>query len=411
MKVWFKLLMGSILGLLLGRFMPSENQQLLDILVWLSDLAIKIGRYAVVPIILFSLTIAVYELRQTGSFWPLVFRSILVILGSSVFVIGIGLLVISFFPFIRIPVLSGEDVETIALNLKESVNLLFPANMFSALVSDGIYLFPICVFAFFVGMGLSYDRSFSKSIIGLVDSLSRIFYYIGMFFSEILGLVIIVLSAYWAVRYRDILQDSRFLALISLLGVLSAVMGFVLLPLFLYFIGGKQYSFSAVYSSLGPALTAFFSGDINFTLPVLIQHAKENLGIRRRSIAVTAPLFTTFGRAGSAMVAAVAFMVIIKSYSSLEISRSVVISIGLNALFLSLCLARYPGSGAYIALAVLCQNFGDDVTASGYLVLKPLAFFLISIGTFLDIMISFFASYAIGKISNLQEDRSPKNFI
>jgi Na+/H+-dicarboxylate symporter len=411
MKVWFKLLMGSILGLLLGRFMPSENQQLLDLLVWLSDLAIKIGRYAVVPIILFSLTIAVYELRQTGSFWSLVFRSILAVLGSSILVIGIGLLAVSFFPSIRIPVLSGEDAEVIALDLKESINLLFPANMFSALVSDGIYLFPVCVFAFFLGMGLSYDRSFSKPIISLVDSFSRIFYYIGIFFSEILGLGIIVLSAYWAVRYRGVLHDSRFLPLISLLGILSAVIGFVLLPIFLYFIAGKRYSFSAVYSSLGPALTAFFSGDSNFTLPVLIQHGKENLGIRRRSIAVTAPLFSTFGRGGSAMVAAVAFMVIIKSYSSLEISRSVMISIGVNALFLSLCLARYPGSGAYIALAVLCRNFGDEVTASGYLVLKPIAFFLISMGTFLDSMISLFVSYAIGKISGLQEDRSPKNFI
>jgi Na+/H+-dicarboxylate symporter len=158
-------------------------------------------------------------------------------------------------------------------------------------------------------------------------------------------------------------------------------------------------------------MSSFFSGDTNFTLPVLIQHAKENLGVRRRVIAVTTPLFSAFGHGGSAMIAAVAFVIITKSYSSLEISRAVMISIGVKALFFSLVLARYPGSGAYIALIALCQNFGNDVTASGYLILKPLAFYLIALGTFLDTMIAFFGTYAIGKMSGLQEERDAKNFI
>ncbi|MDR3304162.1 MAG: cation:dicarboxylase symporter family transporter [Treponema sp.] len=411
MKVWLKLLMGSVLGVLLGGLLPSGNQELSDVLVWLSELAIKVGRYAVVPIILCSLTLAVYELRQNGGFWPLVFRSVLVMLASSVFVIGVGLLVISFFPTIRIPISTDEQFQAVSLDLRENINLLFPSNMFAALVTDGVYLLPVCVFAFFVGMGLSFDRSFSKPIIALIDSFSRIFYYIGAFFSEILGLVIIVLSAYWAVQYNEVIKDSRFLSLIGLTGVLSLVLGLLLLPFLLYLLQGKKVSFVALYSSLAAAMTAFFSGDINFTLPVLIQHAKENLGVRRRVIAVTMPLFTTFGRAGSAMVAAVAFVVITKSYSSLEITRTVMVSIGVQALFISFILARYPGSGAYIALIALCQNFDNDVTASGYLILKPLAFYLIALGTFLDTMLAFFATYAIGKMTGLQEDRNDKNFI
>jgi Na+/H+-dicarboxylate symporter len=411
MKVWLKLLMGSILGVLLGGLLPADNHELSDALVWLAELAIRIGRYAVAPIILFSLIMAVYELRQNGGFWPLMFRSILVLVGTSVFIIGTGLFVISFFPSIRIPISTGEQFLPISLDLRENINLLFPSNMFSALVTDGTYLLPVCIFAFFLGMGLSFDRSFSKQIIGLVDSLSRIFYYIGIFFSEVLGLIIIVLSAYWAVQYNEVIKDSRFLNIIALTGILSLVVGFILLPLFLYLLGGKKFSLVAVYSSLAPAMSAFFSGDTNFTLPVLIQHAKENLGVRRRVIAVSTPLFSAFGRGGSAMIAAVAFVIIIKSYSSLEISRAVMISIGVKALFISLVLARYPGSGAYIALIALCQNFGNDVTASGYLILKPLAFYLIALGTFLDTMLAFFGTYAIGKMSGLQEERDPKNFI
>jgi hypothetical protein len=104
------------------------------------------------------------------------------------------------------------------------------------------------------------------------------------------------------------------------------------------------------------------------------------------------------------MVAASAFIVIIKSYSSLGIAASDVFAIGVRAFVISFLLARHPGDGAYTALAVLCQGYGRGFEA-GYLILKPIAFYLIAIGTFLDVMINTFASYAIARASGFQEDR------
>jgi Na+/H+-dicarboxylate symporter len=379
-------------------------------LAWLEGLAIRIGRYTVVPILVFSLTIAIYELRQDGRFWRLVFQTFLVILGSAVFVIGAGILVTLFFPPARIPILIEEQVAAFSLNTAENITELFPSNMFSALVSDGVYLFPVYVFAFFLGIGLSYDRSYTKPVITLIDSLSRVFYHIASLISEILGVVIIVLSAYWAVRFYGVLQADVFRDLIALLGVFSVVFGLAVLPLFLYFLKPRSNPWAILYGSLGPALAGFFSGDINFTLPVLLRHVKENLGARRRVNALTITLFTTFGRAGSAMVAAAAFIVIIKSYSSLGISLADVFSIGIRALFISFLLARHPGDGAYTALAVLCMGYGRGFEA-GYLILKPLAFYLIAVGTFLDLMITSFAVYSLARLSGFQEDKSLRHFI
>jgi Na+/H+-dicarboxylate symporter len=282
--------------------------------------------------------------------------------------------------------------------------------MFSALFSDGIQLLPLCVFAFFLGMGLSYDRNYTKPVISLIDSLSRIFYHIASFFSEILGLIIIVLAAYWAIRFRGALQSEVFRDLILLLGIFSAVLGFGILPLFLYFIKPKVNPWVALYGSLGPALGAFFSGDSNFSIPVIFRHVKENLGVRRRSNTVTVALFAAFGRAGSAMVAAASFIVIIKSYSSLGITLADVASIGLRAALISFLLARHPGDAAYTALAALCLGYGRGYEA-GYLILKPLAFYLIACGTFLDVMINCFCSFALARTGNFQEDRKPRLFI
>jgi len=410
MKIWLKFLIGSFLGILAGFLLPSNNQNVLGALSWLEQLAIGIGRYALVPMLFFSLTIAVYELRQDGQFWRLVFHTFIAVIACAFFVIAAGIIITLIFTPSRIPILMEEQIEVLSLGTSENILDLFPSNMFSALAGNGVYLLPVYVFAFFLGMGLSYDRNYTKPVISLVDSLSRIFYHVASFFSEILAIVLIALSAYWAVRYNNVLKADMFRDLIVLLGVFSVVLAFGILPLFLYFIKPKTNPWVVLYGSLGQAFSSFFSGDINFTLPVVFRHLKENLGVRRRSSTVTLTLFTVFGRAGSAMIAASAFIVIIQSYVSLEFSTLDILTIGANAFLISFMLARCPGTGAYTALAALCLAYGKGYE-SGYLILKPLAFYLISIGAFLDTMIATFASHAIARINGFQEDKRIDHFV
>ena len=404
------MLIGSLLGLAAGMFFPLENQAVNGALVWLEKLALGLGRYAVIPVLVFSLTIAIYELRQDGLFWPLMLRNFLVIIGITAVVLTLGILVTLLFPPERIPILIEEQLEIVSLNTGENILDLFPPNMFSVLAGSGSYLFPFCIFAFFLAMGLSYDRNYTKQALSLIDSLSRIFYHIASFFSEILGFILIVLAAYWAVRFHGVLRAGIFQELIILLGVFSLILGFGILPLFLYILKPATNPWIILYGSLGPAVAAFFSGDINFSLPLLLRHIKENFGVRRRSNVITLTLFSTFCRAGSAMIAAAAFIVIIKSYSSLDIPPRDILSIGIRAFVVSFLLARHPGSGAYTALAVLCQGYGRGFEA-GYLILKPLAFYLVAAGTFIDVLICSFASYAIAKTSGFVEEKSVRHFI
>ena len=410
MKVWVKLLIGSAIGIIAGLFLPADNHTVLSAFIWLEKLALGIGRYAVIPILVFSLTIAIYELRQDGQFWPLVFRNLLVIAGASLFVIVLGILVTLAFTPSRIPILIEEQFDIISLNIAQNVLDMFPSNMLSVLTGQGLYLFPVCIFAFFLGMGLSYDRNYSKPILSLTDSLSRIFYHVSTFFSEILGFIIIVLAGYWAIRFKGVVHADVFRDLILLLTVFSLVLGFGIFPLFLYFLKPKVNPWRILYGSLSPALAAFFSGDMNLSLPVLLRHAKENFGIRRRSNSISLALFNTFCRGGSAMVAAMVFIVIIKSYSSLEITAFDIFSIGVRAFGISFLLARHPGDGAYTALAVLCLGYGKNFEA-GYLILKPLAFYLVAIGTFLDVMICALGSYLIAHISGFIEEEKVIHYI
>jgi Na+/H+-dicarboxylate symporter len=411
MKVWIKLLIGSILGITIGFLLPAENTSVVSVLQWLEKLVMGMGRYAVVPVLVFSLTIAVHELRQNDQFWPMVFKNALLIITASVFVIFAGIMITLFISPNRIPIESVEQTEILSLYTAENILDLFPSNMLSVLAGGGVYLFPVCIFAFFLGMALNYDRNYSKPVVSLIDSLSRVFYNVASFFSEILGFIIIVLSAFWAVRFNEILQAKVYKDLVVMLGLFSVVLCFGILPLFLYLLQPKVNPWLVLYGSLGPAIAAFLSGDINFTIPVLQRHLKENFGIRRRSGALSMALFSTFCRCGSAVTAAAAFIVIIRSYSFLSINTMDLLSIGLRALAISFLLARHPGEGAYVALAALCMSYGGGEYRAGYLILKPLAFYLVAVGTFIDVMLNSFGSYIIARTNGFIEERNLVRFI
>jgi Na+/H+-dicarboxylate symporter len=416
MKIWVKLFFGAVIGVVLGMALPfQENSLLARAIEFLPQLALRIGRYVAPPLVVFSLTVAIHRLRLEGRFWSLVGKSFLMILATTAVILTFGMgLARLLFHGGRIPIIVENAAEIAPLAPEQSVLELFPSNMLSVLAGNGLFLFPLSIFAFFLAIGLSYDKTHSKPLLSLCDSLSRIFFHIAAFFSEILSAVVIVLAAYYAWQYRLVLTKGIFSGLIRLLLVITLSLSFVVLPLLLYLFRPRKKltPWKKLYGSLGPAIAAFFSGDINFTLPVLFLHTKENLGVNRRVNTVVPLLYTTIGRAGSAMVAAVSFVVILQSYSSLEIEFEQIAQIWGRAFLLSLMLGRNSGDGAFAALATLCL-WAPEGFKTGYLILKPIGFFLIACATLIDCMAATLGTYAIACSGpdHPSDEKSFKRFI
>jgi Na+/H+-dicarboxylate symporter len=415
MKIWVKLFSGAVVGVFLGMALPfQENSLLAHAIGFLSQLALRIGRYVAPPLVVFSLTVAIHELRQQGRFWSLVGKSLLMILGTTAIVLTFGIGATRLlFPNGRIPIIVENAAEVAPLVPEQAAFELFPSNMLAVLAGDGLFIFPLCIFAFFMAIGLSCDKNYAKPVLSLFDSLSRIFFHIATFFSEILGLIVIVLAAYYAWQYRMVLTKGVFSGLVRLLLIITLSLSFLVLPLLLYLFRPQKRltPWKKVYGSLGPAIAAFFSGDINFTLPILFLHNKENLGVNRRVNTVSPLLYATIGRAGSAMVAAVSFIVILQSYSSLEITFDQITQIWVRALLLSLMLGRNSGDGAFVALAALCL-WAPEGFKTGYLILKPIGFFLIACATLIDCMAAMLGSYAVARTNlDFSDEKSVKHFI
>jgi Na+/H+-dicarboxylate symporter len=110
------------------------------------------------------------------------------------------------------------------------------------------------------------------------------------------------------------------------------------------------------------------------------------------------------------MVAAATFLLVLRSYSSLEISFLQFFWTLLFSLIVSLALGSVPGLGAYVALSALCALYGKGLQ-EGYLILRPMAALMVSFGALLDVLTSGLVSWLIARKQKLGDEVELYDFV
>jgi len=409
MKIWIKYLAGVVLGAAIALVSQVSGGPLADLAASLSDLAVRFGRYALYPVLFFSFTIGVYELRESRSLLRLAaVTTVTIIIATSALTVT-GLLSVLIRNPSRIPIFVEGGAEVAGIGLLESLRQLFPSSGFAAL-GNGRFILPLGVFGGVAGAGCAVDKNASKATLTLFDSLSRVSYAVMSFFVDVLAIGMVAVSAHWAIQYRAMATSKVFTDFVGLLFANFLLVAFVVYPAILRFACKKTNPYRVLYAAAASTLAAFFSGDANMTLPVLLRHANESLGVRRRISSVTMPIFSIFGRAGTAMTVTMCFVVILKSYSSLGVLfQDMVWLMGISILF-SFFLGRFPSGGAYVALAAVCALYGRGFEA-GYLILKPAAFFICSVAAALDALTAIMGTYVVAHRYDMMNHRDLRFFI
>jgi Na+/H+-dicarboxylate symporter len=303
----------------------------------------------------------------------------------------LGVVLVSLFTPARIPILVETHVPLDKPDIGSLLYRVFPSNLFTLFADSTDFLLPVMVFALLFGLTLTHERSLFHTVVEFSDSLSRIFYHINSFVSEFLFIGGIALSASLVIQLKKVTELRRFFELFFVLGIFSLVIAFGVFPLLLYFIQGKKKPFLWMYAQLAPAIGAFLSGDVYFSLGLLVRHTKEVLGISRKVCAVCSPFLAVFTRGGSAMMAAMCFIVIFRSYFSLEIGMVRILWIIAASFGISFLLGAVPGMGAFVALAMLSDTHGGEME-EGFLILRSVSVILISLGAFLDTVCASFVT-------------------
>lgn len=411
MKIWLKYLIGVVLGVTFALIAGSENILFVQAADFLSKAAIQFGRYALYPAVFFGFTLSIFELRENRSLLKVAIITSLIICGAALLLSFIGLLSVLIHTPTRIPIFVEGISDVQVLGVKESLLQLLPSSSFEALI-NGAYILPLCIFGGFAGAGCAVDRNIAKPTITLIDSLARISYAVLVFFVDMLVFGMVALSSYWVIKFHEMLLTAVFADFAILLLINLLIIALIVYPVLLKIFCRDINPYRVLYASLAPMMAAFFSQDTHIALSVLLRHSNESLGIRRRISSVALPIFSIFGRAGSALVITVSFVVILKSYS-INVFRiafnDIFWLVGYASLF-SCLLGRFPAGGTYIALTSLCMLYGRGFE-SGYLILRPAAFFIGSVSAAINALTAITGTYIAAYRFNMTGRKDLRFFI
>ncbi|MCI5644265.1 MULTISPECIES: cation:dicarboxylase symporter family transporter [Treponema] len=409
MKLWIKYLIGALFGAAFAFILPLGNEQVAAAVSFVTEIIVRFGRYMVVPVVFFTAVIAFNRLRDTKMLFKTGIWTGGVIVASSLILTVTGLLSILIVKLPRIPITVETVSESASLGVGDLIKSLLPYSAFETL-NNGSFILAAFFFAMLVGTASTADPVLFKPVTQLADSLSKLMYNISVIFTEFLSVGMVAVLCSWTIQFRGVLTSGVFAPLILMLLVDFIFIAGVVYPLIIRYLCHDPHPYRILYASVCSVVTAFFSGDTNLVLQLNMRHGKESLGVRRRINGVVHPLFSIFARGGSALVTAISFIVIWRSYSSLSIPFTDILWITAVSFGISFLLGGFPAGGAFVSISVLCMLYSRGFE-NGFLLLKPAAPIICSFAAAFDALTAIFGSYIIAVKTKLVEHHGIKHYI
>jgi aerobic C4-dicarboxylate transport protein len=410
MKLWIKITIGVIIGLFFGAILPEKGGDTASFFSGLSEFFIHAGRYGLYGLVFFGLAVGTYELRKNKDFTKTyLFTTGLTLLTTFVLVF-IGVLIIVILSPQRIFVFAQEETVKEIPKISELLLSVFPKNIFAVFAQEGNFLLPIFFLAVILGLSFNFDEFTTAPVANLFDSLSRIFFHIYSYIVQIMAIAVVSFTISFTFEIRSIVDASLFYELILIISLLTVFFIFIVFPLLIYFLCGRENPYKWLFGILPVLLTAFFSGDGYLSMGMLMFTGKKNHGIPRKMGSSIYTFLAVFGKAGTAMVVGVSFIIILKSYSSLGISFSQFVWVIFMSFSVSFILGSVPGIGVLAGLSLLSSIYGKGVE-DWFLILNPIMPILISFGVLLDIVANGFIAYLISHKLKMRSEVETYDFV
>ena len=402
MKTPYRYILGIIIGLAAG-FLLQANDSVSTILAVAVDLTVRLSRYLLLPLLFFSLPVAVTRLRRLNTLGPLLRRSVLAALTASAALTIVGTVTVWLTGSIRIPVVPGTLPDIPSTGLDFFIRNTLPLNSFTILTGKSSFLLPVLIPAFLLGWHMFHDKEIAEPAYNFFDSMSRILYRANRYILVIMPGFLMILTAAMVIESRKIVEFQRFLPVLSIISLISVILIFVIYPFILWLADRRKSPWKALAGMAGALIPAFVSGSPLFNYGNLTRHLKENLNIPRHSAALVAPAYLMFARAGTAMISAICMLTIIRSYSSLEITLFQASWTALFSFLISFALPASPDRGLTAGLVLLSGLYGRGLE-DGWLILVPALPLFIMLSTLLDTATGIVMLLLVNRKCGLEEE-------
>lgn len=361
-KKWHKLLIYFIVitgGILSG---VSEINQLHLLGTAISDITVKLFKVLSLPLISLSLIVTITSYYADLSMKQLGKKVLTYTLGTTIAAAAITL---------ALYVVIGPLAPELATNIGQSdyagkgylehISKIIPSNIIEPFINHNV--FGVLLVSIMLGIAIRQisDKTQKDTIVNFFRALHSIFIVLTKY---LIKFVPIALFGFVMIMVKDLKQGLDFTGIGGYLAVVllaNFVQGFIILPAWLKWKGIKVLP---MLKGSMPALSlAFFSKSSAATLPVTIESAKNNLGVRKETADFVLPLCTTINMNGCAAFILATVLFVMQS-QGIVLTPFIMISWVLIATIAAIGNAGVP-MGCFFLSASLLSSMGLDLMLLG----------------------------------------------
>ncbi len=298
MKLWHKVFIGLILGVLFGVYLPNYVETVKPI----GTVFLRLIKMVIVPLLFFSLLSGITGMRDPNSIGRVARKSVLAYFCTTCFAVTFGLSVANIMaPGEGVVLDLGSSVgEVVRENNFDVINFLMdiiPTNVFSTF-SSNTKILQVVFFSIFTGMVINSMGSVADPVRTLIQSISKI----------VLKMISIVveLSPYAAFALIAWVIGTQGLGVVVNLGylVLAIIVAFILQYLIFGLIILVFCRLSPIpfyKKSLEYQMIAISTGSSKASLATTMQVCREKLGVSETSTSFVLPLGAAINMDGLAI--------------------------------------------------------------------------------------------------------------
>ena len=363
--LYLQILVALVLGILAGTFLPESTRYY----SWIGTLFMNALCMLIVPIILFSVSLSVADIRAggTGGLKRIGTKTVLWYVLTMLLAIVTGLLLVRLIqPGRGITVAPGEVPDLVtSTTVQDIISGFIPSNIFYAFAHNNTI--PVIFLALVLGIAVPTLGEKSR---GVLTDFMRAGYELTMKVTRVvISLAPIGIFAIVAGQFA-LIENVLLMLRNMLLYVVTVASGLVIhtlitLPILLRVVG-KVRPWAHLRNMSLPMVTAFSTASSGATIPLTLEAVEKKDGVSRRIADFVISLGATVNMNGAALLECVAVIFIAQVYG-IELTLVQMITISFLSLICAIGSAGIPMS-AMVMMAIILSAVGLPVEGIGLVI-------------------------------------------
>lgn len=355
MKLWLKILIALVLGVITGLmvhegWLPTETA---DVLKVVGNIFLSMINMLIVPLIFASMTVGITSIHDPQKLGRVGLKSLVLYFVTTVIAIFLGISFGEIFqPGVGIEMTSTSPVTIEAVpDISKILQSVIPSNPIAAMVNGNIL--QIIVFSIFLGISINFAGTKGRPLLQFLESLADVMYRMTS--------IIMEFSPFGVFAFMTAITASFGIdAIISLMKFLLVYYGACLLHIGVVFCGIlslAKLNPLPFFRGMGDAImVAFSTCSSSATLPVSMHCAQKNLGISKNITNFVLPLGASLNMNGAAIFQGMAAVFIAQVYG-IDLGWKSLLMIATTATLSTVGAASVP-TGSYVMLSVVFASVG-----------------------------------------------------